>query len=259
MFLLKGNDFSRVFVIVSARDSSKIKLKISELKKMNLPFIIVCGEKVDHPNIVYRKNRGKWDAINYGATFIPKDSYFIVLNDVDTRIFNFEKAFSFIHSLADLVYCKVVVNGGPQIKFYNILDTFRKAQFHIAASGELMLIKKNVFDRILPIPPCMAEDSFILFKLLELGFNAYFCSKTYVVTERTNNGQEEISYKKRTTLGIYQALSYTKPSPEIRVFYKTLPFFAPLLSFAGKDGKAWITGIEKAYGDYMTKKNPTKF
>jgi hypothetical protein len=50
-----------------------------------------------------------------------------------------------------------------------------------------MLIKREVFKRVLPILPCTAEDSYILFKALELRYRAHFCTKTYVTTERTIN------------------------------------------------------------------------
>ncbi len=49
-----------------------------------------------------------------------------------------------------------------------------------------MLINKEVFERVLPIPVCIAED-YILFKALELGYKAHFCTEAYVTTERTIN------------------------------------------------------------------------
>lgn len=39
---------------------------------MQASYIIVCSEKIDHPNVVYREARGKWDAINFGAKFVPR-------------------------------------------------------------------------------------------------------------------------------------------------------------------------------------------
>jgi len=63
-----------------------------ELEGMQAPYIIVCGERVDHPNVVYREARGKWDAINFGSQFVPGDANVVVLNDVDTRIHNFARA-----------------------------------------------------------------------------------------------------------------------------------------------------------------------
>jgi len=199
-----------------------------------VPYIIICGEKVNHPNVVYREARGKWDAINFGSHFMPRDTSVVVLNDVDTRIHNFEHALSHLSSGVDLVYCKVNVSKGPQVKFYRIADPIRK-RFHIFASGELMLMKRKVFEHILPIPPCIAEDSYMLFKALELGYRAHFCTKAYVATERTVSTEKEEAYKARTPLGIYQALKHARPPPWIRVLYKLLPATAPLLALAGVD------------------------
>ena len=246
------------FFIVAARTRKNLDAKIVELQKMNVSFIIVCGEKVNHPNVVYQENAGKWAAINFGTTFIPKEAKVIVLNDVDTEIHNFKLAFECLSKKISLVYCRVQLSQGPQVKFYKILDPLRK-HFHIAASGELMIIKNEVFERLLPIPACMAEDSYILFKTLELGYKANLCMGAYVTTERTHNAKEEAVYKNRTTLGIYQALDNSNPPVVIRVFYLMLPFFAPLLSLMGKDGRAWTKGIDQAVKDHLTKKRSTKF
>lgn len=249
---------AKPFFIVLARDRRGVMEKVVELEGMGVPYIIVCGERVDHPNVVYREARGKWDAINFGSQFVPKGTHVVVLNDVDTRIHNFEHALNHLNDGADIVYCKVKVSRGPQVKFYRIADPIRK-RFHIFASGELMLIKHYVFRRVLPIPPCIAEDTYILFKALELGYRAHFCTKTYVTTERTNNAKEEEAYKARTTLGIYQALKYTKPPPWIRTFYTLLPAIAPLLALAGEDGRAWVRGIKRALSSVLTGHYPTRF
>jgi len=253
--LLKSS--SNPFFIVPARNRRYVEDKIIELENMRASYIIVCGESLDHPNVVYRECRGKWDAINFGAKFIPKEANVVVLNDVDTRIHNFEHALSHLEE-ADLVYCRVSVSNGPQVKFYRIADPIRK-RFHIFASGELMLMRRDVFNRILPIPPCIAEDSYMLFKALELGYRAHFCTKTYVETERTSNAKDEEAYKGRTTLGIYQALKYAKPPPWIRAFYKILPLTAPLLALTGEDGRAWMRGIRKALSMILKGHCPTKF
>ena len=228
-----------------------------ELENMRAPYIIVCGESLDHPNVVYRECRGKWDAINFGAKFVPKEANVVVLNDVDTRIHNFEHALSHLEE-ADLVYCRVSVSNGPQVKFYRIADPIRK-RLHIFASGELMLMKREVFERVLPIPPCLAEDSYILFKALEMGYKAKFCEGAYVTTKRTSNTEEEEEYKARTTLGIYQALENTKPPPLIRMFYMLLPAMAPLLALTGEDGRAWVRGIRRALEMKVKGVYPTKF
>lgn len=240
-----------------ARDRRGVEEKVEELEGMRVPYVVVCGEEVDRPNVVYREARGKWDAINFGSEFVPEEADVVVLNDVDTRIHNFEHALSHLGE-ADLVYCRVSVSKGPQVKFYRIADPIRK-RFHIFASGELMLMRRRVFEDVLPIPPCLAEDSYILFKALELGYRAHFCTKAYVETERTSNAREEEAYKGRTTLGIYQALKYAKPPPWIRAFYKILPLTAPLLALAGEDGRAWTKGIWKAVMANKMGKNPVKF
>jgi cellulose synthase/poly-beta-1,6-N-acetylglucosamine synthase-like glycosyltransferase len=252
------NSSAKPFFIVPARNRKNVEEKFMELESMRMPYIIVCGEKLNHPNVVYREVRGKWDAINFGSRFMPKDANVVVLNDVDTRIHNFEHALSHLNDEADIVYCKVNVSKGPQMKFYKIADPIRK-KFHIFASGELMLMKRDVFERVLPIPPCIAEDSYMLFKALELGYSAHFCTKAYVTTERTGSAEEEEAYKARTTLGIYQALKYARPPPWIRVFYKLLPAAAPLLTLAGKDGRAWMRGIRKALSAILTGHYPTRF
>jgi cellulose synthase/poly-beta-1,6-N-acetylglucosamine synthase-like glycosyltransferase len=253
-----GGHNINLFFIVLARDQRHVREKIMELENMRIPYLIVCGEKMDHPKVVYREARGKWDAINFGSQFVSKDADVVVLNDVDTRIHNFEHVLSHLYDGIDLVYCRVNVTKGSQVKFYRIVDPIRK-RFHIFASGELMLIKREVFKRVLPIPPCIAEDSYILFKALELGYRAHFCTKTYVITERTINTKEEENYKARTTLGIYQALKYTRPPPWIRTFYGLLPMAAPLLALAGEDGKAWMRGVKRAVGMILTGHSPAKF
>ncbi len=249
---------AETFFIVPARNRKNLDAKIAELQKMNVSFIIVCGEKVNQPNVVYQENRGKWAAINFTTTFIPKEAKVIVLNDVDTKIYNFKLAFNYLSEKIALVYCGVQVSQGPQVKFYKIVNPLVK-RFHVFSNGELMLIRKEIFERLLPLPACTAEDSYILFKTLELGYQAKFCTSAYVTTERTHNAKEEASYKNRTTLGIYQALEYTKPPPVIRVFYAMLPFFAPMLSVMGEDGRSYTKGIYRALKDYLTKKRPTKF
>jgi cellulose synthase/poly-beta-1,6-N-acetylglucosamine synthase-like glycosyltransferase len=256
---MKTNRYTtKSFFIVPARDRQNVKEKIMELEKMQVSYIIVCGERINHPNVIYREARGKWDAINFGSRFVPKDADVVVLNDVDTRIHNFEHVLSHLNGEADVVYCKVNVLKGPQVKFYKIADPIRK-RFHIFASGELMLFRRDVFRQVLPIPPCIAEDSYMLFKALELGYHAHFCTKAYVTTERTFNTEEEEAYKARTTLGIYQALKHTRPPPWIRVFYKLLPATTPLLALVGENGRAWMRGVREAVKSNVMKRYPTKF
>lgn len=249
---------SKCFFMVLARDAQNVPQKIAELETLSIPFVIVCGEAFNHPNVVFREANGKWDAINFGAKFIPADAEFILFNDVDTKIHNFVLALHCIRTKADIVYCRVNVSEGPQVTFYRILNPIRQ-RFHVCASGELMMVKRQVFDAVMPVPPCIAEDSYILFRALEVGFRAYFCTEAYVTTKRTSNRRDEELYKARTTLGIYQALSYSKPTLLIRVFYYLLPTFSPLLMLAGGDGVAWAKGIRKAVKANITKKEITKF
>ena len=126
-------------------------------------------------------------------------------------------------------------------------------------AGELMLLKKKVFENVLPIPPCIAEDSYVLFKVLEMDYHAYFCTRTFVTTSRTTDVEEEEEYKARTTLGIYQALEYARPPTSIRLFYALLPVAVPSLAIVGKDGRAWMKGINKAVKAHAMKTRPTRF
>jgi len=245
------------FVVVLARDRRHVAEKVAELERLGLPFVVVCGERLDHPRVVYREPRGKWDAINFARRLVPEGAGVVVLNDVDTRIHNFWHALSHLRT-ADLVYCRVEVDGGPQVKFYRIADPIRR-RLHIFASGELMLMRREVFERVLPVPPCIAEDSYILFKALELGYRAHFCTRTYTTTRRTASAKEEEAYKARTTLGIYQALRYARPPPWIRAFYALLPLAAPLLALAGEDGRAWARGVMRALCMAAKGYNPARF
>jgi len=74
------------FVVVLARDRSHIEEKAAELERLGLPFTVVCGERLNHPRVVYRELRGKWDAINSARRLVPEDAGVAVLNDVDTRV-----------------------------------------------------------------------------------------------------------------------------------------------------------------------------
>jgi hypothetical protein len=82
--------------------------------------------------------------------------------------------------------------------------------------------------------------------------------KNYVTTERTRNTKEEEAYKARTTLGIYQALRYTRPPPWIKAFYGLLSFFALLLTLAGGEGGAWARGVMRALNMALKGNDPTK-
>jgi cellulose synthase/poly-beta-1,6-N-acetylglucosamine synthase-like glycosyltransferase len=247
----------RLFVLVSARDRLRVREKIRELLSIGVRFVVICGEKSSQPAVHYRQKIGKWDAINYGSRFIPPQAEVVVLNDVDTRIHNLERALGYLNK-ADMVICKVRVGSGPQKKFYRILDPIRK-YVPIAASGELMLLKRELFNRLIPLPPCTAEDSYMMFRAIELGYHVKFIKETFITTERTFDPVEEQAYKIRTTLGIYQSLQLTHPPPYVRAFYRLLPLIAILLTIGGPDGRAWAIGIEKATVMHMLKKYGQSF
>ena len=244
-------DKSNIFFVVLARTQEGVAEKVFELKKLAVPFIVICGEKMNHPDVIYRQKKGKFDAINFAAQFIGKDIKIVCLNDVDTKLFNFAKALELIRdNVTGLVFCKVKVEGGPQVQFYSLMDKIRR-YVPITSSGELMLIRKKVFDKVLPIPPCKTEDNYISFKVAELGFHVLFCEDCWVETKRTKTLEEESQYKTRTVTGLYQALSFTKTDPLIRVFYLSLPFLSPLLLLQGKRGAAWTKGIIQGVTNFL--------
>lgn len=234
-----------------ARDEKHVNDKIRELENLGLSYLIVCGEKLDHPNVVYRKPLGKYDAINFGMSLLPKDVGTVAINDVDTNIHGLGTIIKrFMCSDTALVFSRVVVKRGPQISFYSYLDAVRR-KILVCASGELMIIRREVLDGILPLRPCKAEDSYILFKVLELGYKAVLCEESYVVTERTKSVENEETYKRKTVGGLYQALSYTRPPRSIRLFYSLLPLLSPLLLVLGRKGYYWMRGILLGFSDYL--------
>jgi cellulose synthase/poly-beta-1,6-N-acetylglucosamine synthase-like glycosyltransferase len=241
----------KLFFLVLARDESHVDEKIEELKALKVPFLIVCGKNLNSPNVVYREPRGKYDAINFASKFVPKDVDIVGLNDVDTEVHNLEAALRlFAEENVSLVFARVLVREGPQSFFYVMLDFIRR-RFPIAASGELMLVRRKILEYILPMKPCKAEDSYVLFKVLELKGKVVFCEKCYVETERTKSVEKEEDYKRKTVCGLYQALAYTKPSSLIRLFYILLPIASPLLLVLGKKGYFWMKGILLGLTDYL--------
>ena len=82
-----------------ARDRRGVEEKVEELEGMRVPYVVVCGEEVDRPNVVYREARGKWDAINFGGRYIPTNTDVVVLNDMGRRLSDsaFETRGSRIH------------------------------------------------------------------------------------------------------------------------------------------------------------------
>jgi cellulose synthase/poly-beta-1,6-N-acetylglucosamine synthase-like glycosyltransferase len=241
----------RIFFVVLARGASQLDKKLRELEGMGHPYVVVCGEKVDLPNVVYREPKGKFDAVNYGLRFVPTEADVVAFNDVDAEIHNFDGALRYFQdeNIA-MAFVRVQVTGGPQLSFYSFLDALRR-RVPIAASGELMLVRRRFLERILPLKRCKAEDSYILFKILEEGGKVAFCEESYVVTERTSSPDQEESYKRRTVGGIYQALSMSKPPLMVRFFYLALPFVSPLLLLSGKKGYYWTKGILFGLVDYL--------
>jgi len=239
------------YFLVLARDKRHVEKKIEELSSLKVPYLIVCGEKLNHPGVVYREARGKYDAINFGAKLIPKDVDIVVFNDVDTKIHNFHTALHhFIQKNATLLFTKVVVREGPQNLFLFIQNKIRRRVL-IVADGDLMLIRRRVLSKILPLKPCKAEDTYILFKILECQGKVVFCEKCYCETSKTESIKQERFYKRRTVDGVYQALSYTNPPSLIKLFYILLPFLSPLLMIFGMKGYYWMRGILLGFVDYL--------
>lgn len=240
----------KLFFIVLARDRKHVDHKIRELETLGVPYRIVCGERLNHPNVVYRAPKGKYDAINFGASLIPKDVDAVVMNDVDTTIHNFHLALRHLEDeKVALVFGTEMVKEGPQNLFFRILNPIRR-KIPIAASGELMLIRRNIFERLLPLKPCKAEDTYILFRVLEYGYKTIFCEDCYAETERTKTAEKEEIYKRKTVTGIYQALAYTQPPYLVKLFYVLLPLSSPLLLVLGKKGYYWMRGILLGFLDY---------
>jgi len=241
----------RVFFLVLARDRSGVEKKAKELDSLGVPYLIVCGDNVNHPNAVHREPQGKYDAINFASNLLPKEAEIVGLNDVDTEIHNLEAALRlFNEENVSLVFVRVNVKSGPQVLFYSILDALRR-RIPIAASGELMLMKREVFQDILPLEACKSEDSYMLFKVLEHGHKVAFCEECYVTTKRTSTARQEEDYKRRTVGGIYQALSITNPPTIVKLFYVLLPFASIILLPLGSRGYYWVRGIVLGFADYL--------
>ena len=242
---------SKCFFLVLARDENHVEQKINELENLGFPFIVVCGEHVNHCKVVYREAKGKYDAINFGLSLVPKDAEIVAMNDVDTEIHNVEEALGCFESKdVGLVFGRVQVRGGPQKSFYQILDPIR-TRIQINSSGELMFVRRSILDSVLPMRSCKAEDSHIMFRALEQGKRVIFCKSCYSVTDRTEKLEDEEKYKRRTVCGIYQALNQTSPPYSVRVFYFALPFIAPILLVTGKKGYFWMKGIILGVTDHL--------
>jgi cellulose synthase/poly-beta-1,6-N-acetylglucosamine synthase-like glycosyltransferase len=243
-------EIERLFIVVLARDGKHVKEKIEELDRLGVPYSIICGERIDHPAVVYRRQLGKYDAVNYSLRVIPKEVNVVVYNDVDTRIVDHKLLLNhFSDESVGMVYAPVITKG-PQATFYKIFNPIR-GRIPLSASGELMAVRRDLLERVLPIKPCKAEDTYLMFKTLELGKKVAKCDECIVFTERTNDSKQEQRYKRRTVTGIYQALSYTKPPALVRIAYFVLPVVAPLLLILGAKGYYIAKGILLGALDYL--------
>ena len=237
--------------MVFARDRKYVVEKTKELEGFNVPYMIVCGERINHPKVIYRAPRGKYDAVNFAEKLIPEDVDIVTFNDVDARLCGFQAMLSrFEDRRVAIVFASELVREGPQYLFFKIFNPIRR-RIPLAATGELMMIRRNVLRKILPLKPCKAEDTYILFKVLEYGYKTVFCEDCYAETERTKTAEKEEIYKRKTITGIYQALFYAKPSLLIRLFYFMLPFMSPLLLVLGRRGYYWMRGILLGFTDYL--------
>jgi len=238
------------FFVVLARDKNYVSEKISELDRLRVPYVVVCGEHFDHQSVTYRAPRGKYDAINFAEKLIPEDADIVIFNDVDTKIGNFHVMLQYFEDVRTaIVFASELVREGPQVLFFKIFNPIRK-RVPLAASGELMMVRHNVLREILPLKPCKAEDTYMMFKALELGYKVVFCEECYAETVRTKSVKKEELYKRKTVTGIYQALSYTKPPWLVKLFYTFLPFASLLLLILGRTGYYWMRGILLGFLDY---------
>jgi len=240
------------FFVVLARDRSYVSEKVAELERLGVPFIVVCGENIRRPHVVYRAPIGKYDAINFvlQANLIPKDVKIVAFNDVDTKITGFT---SMLQQFADpkvgIAYATELVKAGPQRNFFAVFNPIRKL-FPLAASGELMLMRTKLLRQILPLQPCKSEDTLIMFKALELGNKVVFCDDCFAETERTKTGPKEELYKRKTVAGIYQALSFTNPPPMVRLLYTILPILSVVFVVMGGNGYYTFRGILLGFMDF---------
>jgi cellulose synthase/poly-beta-1,6-N-acetylglucosamine synthase-like glycosyltransferase len=240
------------FFVVLARDRAHVTEKAVELTRLGVPFIVLCGENMRQPHVVYRVPIGKYDAINFvlQANLIPKNAEIVAFNDVDTKITGFSSMLQqFADSKVGIAYATELVKDGPQRNFFAVFNPVRKL-FPLAASGELMLIRTELLRQILPLKPCKAEDTLIMFKALELGNKVVFCDDCFAETERTKTGQKEELYKRKTVAGIYQALSFTNPPPMVRLLYSMLPFLSIVFMVMGSDGYYTFRGILLGFLDF---------
>jgi cellulose synthase/poly-beta-1,6-N-acetylglucosamine synthase-like glycosyltransferase len=244
-------DDRNVFFVVLARDKRHVNVKIEELERLDVPYRIICGDIIDHPKVVCRRPKGKYDAINHSLSLIPEDASIVIYNDVDTRIINYKPLLERLkNENIGMAYAPELVTEGPQATFFKIFNPLR-SRIPLAATGELMAVRRKLLEKILPLKPTKAEDTYMMFKTLELGYKVVQCDECSVSTERTKEPGEEQHYKRRTITGIYQALSLTNPPAGTRLVYTLLPIVSLLLIILGPKGYYTAKGITLGLLDYL--------
>lgn len=247
-----GFDPRSVFAIIVTRDLRALGDKLKSFDDLEIDYVIISGEPSRNPRVRYREPMGKFDALNYGFDLIPQNKSLVILNDSDTIVENIEKGFEwFSDPRVGLVHGSIQVTGGPQVLFYRILYGVMNLIGPVVANGEFMIIRKNVLKKIVPLPPCKAEDSLLAFRVLQAGLKVVRDNRITVITTRTKRASKEEDYKRINVCGLYQALSLSSPPIMIRVFYSVLPLFAPLLLIAGGTGRFWLRGIIEGFVDYL--------
>jgi threonyl-tRNA synthetase len=63
---------ARPFFIIPARNQKNVQEKIVELEKMRVPYLIVCGERMNNPNIVYREARVSGMQLTLAVSSYPR-------------------------------------------------------------------------------------------------------------------------------------------------------------------------------------------
>jgi UTP-glucose-1-phosphate uridylyltransferase len=58
----------KLFFTVLARDKKHVDAKIREMENLGILYKTICGERLNHPNVVYRAPKGKYDAINFSIS-----------------------------------------------------------------------------------------------------------------------------------------------------------------------------------------------
>jgi hypothetical protein len=229
--------------VVLARDRRHVWNKITELDGLRVRYAIVCGERIEHPRVAYRPPRGKFDAINYSLNLIPEETDTVIYNDVDTWRIDYKPLLKCLEDKkVGMAYAPELVAEGPQTTLNTIFSPLQK-RIPLFATGELIAIRKRILENILPLKPCKAEDTYMMFKVLELGYKVIQCDESPVPTHRTKEASKEEQYKTKVITGIYQALSLTRPPALTRLAYFLLPVISPIFMILGAKGYYTTKGI----------------